>query len=128
MLNNLFMAKKQLHKKGDDKHLLELIAAAAENKQATDIKILDISNASKLVDYLIICSVESDAQLRAIEKEINRCLRLNNIKGFRWQGIVKSGWLLLDLGTTVVHLMREEQRNYYDLEGLWGKEAVVYHC
>ena len=66
------MAKKQLRKqskKQNDKQLLELIARAAEDKQAVDIKILDISKTSKLVDYLVICSVESDAQLRALEKD-----------------------------------------------------------
>ena len=80
-----------------------------------------------MVDYLIICSAESSPQLRAIEKEINQSLRKHKIKGFRWQGLVKSGWLVLDLGAIVVHIMGAEERAYYDLEGLWGKEAVFYH-
>ena len=104
-----------------------MIARAAEARQAIDLKILDVGKTSKMVDYLVICSAESTPQLRAIEKEIDSCLRKNKIKGFRWQGLVKSGWLVLDLGAIVVHVMGTEERKYYNLEELWGKEAVFYH-
>ena len=106
---------------------IELIAQAAQDKKAQDLKILDVSKTSKVIDYLIICSGESDPQVRAIEKEIDKRLRKNKIKGFRWEGVVESGWMILDLGTIVTHVMRSAERDYYDLEGLWGKEAIVYH-
>jgi len=88
---------------------------------------LDVSKTSEMVEYLIICSGESSPQLRAIEKEIDRKLRENNIKSFRWQGVVNSGWLVLDMGDLIVHIMAEAERAYYNLEELWGKEAIVYH-
>lgn len=88
---------------------------------------MDVSKTSSSVEYLILCSGESSPQLRAIEKEIDWKLRENKIKSFRWQGVVNSGWLVLDLGGIVVHIMGEAERAYYDLEGLWGKEAIVYH-
>lgn len=75
----------------------------------------------------MICSAETEPQIRAIEKEIDDQLRKNQVKGFRWQGIAASGWIVLDLGNVVVHVMRQAEREYYDLDGLWGKEAVVYH-
>jgi len=107
--------------------LIDLIAKAAENKKAIDLKILDVAKSSNIVDYLIIVSGDSIPHLRAIEKEISNQLRAKNIKGFRWQGLVKSGWLVLDLGATVVHVMGVEERKYYNLEELWGKEAIIYH-
>lgn len=79
------------------------------------------------MDYLIICGGESEPQLRAIEKEIDKRLRTNKIKGFRWEGLVRSGWLVLDLGGVVVHVMGTAEREYYNLEELWGKEAIIYH-
>lgn len=113
--------------KKSTKQLVELIGKAAQARQAIDLKVLDVRKTSKIVDYWIICSGESAPQLRAIEKEIDKQLRKNRIKSFRWQGVVKSGWLVLDLGDVVVHVMGQEERAYYNLEELWGKEAIVYH-
>ena len=114
-------------KKESSERIIEIIAKAAEDKQAVDLKILDVKKTSNLVDFLIICSAESSPQLHAIAKEIDKQLRKNRIKGFRWQGVVKSGWVLLDLGAVVAHVMAEAEREYYNLEELWGKEAIVYH-
>ncbi len=62
-----------------------------------------------------------------MEREIDKILKSNRIGGFRWQGIVASGWILLDLGTIVVHILRTAEREYYNLEELWEKDAIVYH-
>lgn len=86
-----------------------------------------MSQTSAIVDHIVIGSGESEPQLRAIAKEIDAELRKNDVKNFRWEGVPSSGWLVLDLGSIVVHLLKEEQRDYYQLEDLWGKEAVVYH-
>jgi ribosome-associated protein len=88
---------------------------------------LDVRKTSHIVDYLVICSGESVPQIRAIEKEIDNRLRKNKIKGFRWEGEAKSGWVVLDLGEIVIHIMGEAERAYYKLEELWGKEAIIYH-
>ena len=88
---------------------------------------LDVSRVSSVVDQLIICGADSEPQLQAIATAIGGKLRLAGHKGFRWEGPPSSGWLVLDLGSVVVHVMRDTERKYYDLEGLWGKEAVVYH-
>jgi ribosome-associated protein len=111
----------------DAKKIIDLIGKAAEAKQALDVKVLDVQKSSNLVDYLIIAGAESEPQLKAIEKEIDFRLRDNKIKGFRWQGVTGSGWLVLDLGSIVVHLMGTKEREYYKLEDLWGKEAIIYH-
>jgi ribosome-associated protein len=107
--------------------ILEIIAQAAEEKQASDLQVLDVSKTSPVVDFIVIGSGESEPQLRAIAKEIDSQLRKHDIKNFRWEGVLNSGWLVLDLGGIVVHLLKEEQRSYYQLEDLWGKEAIVYH-
>ena len=107
--------------------ILEIIAAAAESKQAVDLRVMDVSKTSPVVDFIVIGSGESGPQLRAIAKEIAAELRRHDVKNFHWEGVPDSGWLVLDLGTVVVHLLKEDQREYYQLEELWGKEAIVYH-
>lgn len=107
--------------------VIEVIAKAAEDKKANNLKILDVRKVSSMLDYMIICSGDSNAQIGAIEKEIDKQLRSNKIKSFRWEGLIKSGWMILDLGNIVVHVMGEKEREYYNLEELWEKEAIIYH-
>jgi ribosome-associated protein len=107
--------------------ILEIIVEAAEEKQAINLKILDVAKTSPVVDFIVIGSGDSEPQLRAIAKEVDSELRKHDIKNFRWEGVPGSGWLVLDLGNIVIHLLNEEQREYYKLEELWGKEAIVYH-
>lgn len=114
-------------KKATTERLIDVVTKAAESKKALDLNILDVRKTSNAVDYLVICSAESDPQLRAIEKEIDKQLRKNKIKGFRWEGLVSSGWMVLDLGSIVLHIMGTEERAYYNLEELWGKKAIIYH-
>jgi len=114
-------AGRQVHK------VLEIIAKAAESKQAIDLKILDLSKTSNIVDYLVVCSGESEPQIQAIKKEVDSELRKNKIKGYKWEGVIGSGWVVLDLGWIVVHVMGMAERERYQLEYLWGKDAIVYH-
>ena len=114
-------------KKSKNEDLVELIVKAAEQKQAVDIKTVHISKTSSIVDVLILCRAESVPQLRAIEQEINKQLRKHKIKMIKWEGLAKSGWMVLDLGNIVIHLMGSAERDYYNLEGLWEKDAIIYH-
>ena len=75
----------------------------------------------------MICGVESTPQIWAIEKEIDTQLRLNDFKNYKWEGVINSGWVVLDLGSVVVHILGTAEREYYRLEDLWGKEAIIYH-
>lgn len=54
-------------------------------------------------------------------------LQKHKIKGIRWEGVMNSGWLILDLGSIVVHILGDEERDRYQLEDLWGKDAIIYH-
>lgn len=131
MSNNTFWRERAIKTRKnnpfDTQDLVELIVKSAEAKKALNLQTLDVRKTSKLVDYMIVCSGDSLPQLEAIEKEIDKNLKNENIRGFRWQGIVTSGWILLDLGDIVVHVMRSAEREYYQLEELWEDKAIVYH-
>jgi ribosome-associated protein len=106
---------------------LEIVARAVESKQAADLIILDVRKSSDVTDYILVCSGESGPQIRAIEKEIDAQLHKNKMKKIKWEGVLGSGWMILDLGPIVVHVMGTAERDYYRLEELWGKDAIVYH-
>jgi len=106
-----------------------LIARAAEAKSAADIKVLDLKRISPLADYLVICTGESAPQIRAISLSIDEKLRAKGIKSkaSKWEGKLNSNWMVLDLGSVVVHVMGPEERARYKLEDLWEKRSIVYH-
>jgi ribosome-associated protein len=98
---------------------------SALDKQAVDILMLDIRQVTSFADYFVICSAESDRQLDAICDEIDAVLSREGINIYRREGNANSGWVLLDLGSVIVHVFNESTRQYYDLEQLWEKATPV---
>lgn len=100
---------------------LALVAAkAADEKHARDIAILDLRGISLMTDYFVIADAETEVQVRAITSGIQERLREHGVEVARREGWEDARWVLLDLGDTVVHVFRTEDREYYDLERLWG--------
>ena len=98
---------------------------AALDKQALDILMLDIRNICYFADYFVICSADSERQISAICEEIDSSLSGEGIKLYHREGSEESGWVLLDFGSVVVHVFSPTQREYYDIEKLWGEETTV---
>lgn len=103
-----------------DSQLPELVAAAAGDKKARDIVILDMQGVSMVTDYFVICSANSTIQAQAIADNIEEKLEIQGIKLLRKEGYREAHWVLLDYGTCVAHVFVEDDRNFYSLERLWG--------
>jgi ribosome-associated protein len=98
----------------------------ADNRKAEDIVILDVRKVSGVTDYMVICSGTSEPHLRAIEEEIVEELRKEHtLQPHAVDGSRQSGWLVLDFIDVLVHVMKPEQRQRYDLEGLWNDAPRV---
>ena len=96
--------------------LAKKIMTILEEKKATDILALDISEISTLADYFILASAENVRQLDALEDAVEEGIRLEVNK----EGESSSGWILMDYRDIVVHLFTKEQRAFYDLEKIWS--------
>ena len=96
--------------------LAKKIMTILEEKKATDILALDISEISTLADYFILASAENVRQLDALEDAVEEDVRLEVNK----EGESSSGWILMDYRDIVVHLFTREQRAFYDLEKIWS--------
>ena len=96
--------------------LAKKIMTILEEKKATDILALDISEISTLADYFILASAENVRQLDALEDAVEEDVRLEVNK----EGESSSGWILMDYRDIVVHLFTKEQRAFYDLEKIWS--------
>ena len=94
-------------------------ARAAAQKQARDVTILDVHGLIVITDLFVICSGQTDRQLKTIVEEIETAVRELGERPVRREGDADAGWVLLDYVDVVVHVFAEEARDYYDLERLW---------
>lgn len=101
-------------------------AEAASSKKAERIVILDVSEQLVITDYFLICSGNTQRQVRTIADEVGRRLsESRGVKPFRREGEREARWVLLDYVDFVVHVFHTDDREYYDLERLWGDARVV---
>jgi ribosome-associated protein len=92
---------------------------AAQDKQALDISVLDLSGTGAFADYFLVCSGSSAPQLQAITRGIEEKLDKSGRSVQHREGRGSADWMLLDYGFFVVHVFSEGARQYYDLERLW---------
>jgi ribosome-associated protein len=110
----------------DSKKLAQLCRDYADNKKAENIVILDVRDLSSVTDYFVIASGTSEPHLRAIVDEITDRLRdEHDLRPLRKDGSMQGAWVVLDFFDVIVHVMRADARERYDLEGLWGDAARV---
>ncbi len=98
---------------------------AAEDKQASDIVLLDLRKLNTFADFFVICTGESERQLKAIIESIDQ--RVSSELGIdtRSEGTTESGWVLLDYGDLVVHIFSKAQREFYRIEHLWSNATPL---
>lgn len=115
-------------KKIDDKQLLiDVIIKGLQDKKAENIFCIDMRKLENAVsEYFIICTGTSSTHVAAlggsVEEEVRKTLR---DKPWHTEGFQNSEWVLLDYINVVVHIFQEEQRNFYNLEGLWADAKIT---
>ena len=104
--------------------LMKNIVATLDNKKATDIKSLEITELTAVADYFVIATGTSGTHIRALADEVQDALTKQGVEPKSVEG-KSTGWILLDYGTTVVHVFTPDQRELYSLEHLWGDAKEV---
>ena len=120
--NNLFKEENILT---DSFNGVKAAYKALDDKMAIDINILDIREISVISDYFVIASGNNPNQLKAmadsVEEELYKVgYRLNHSEGFQ-----SKTWILLDFGDIVVHLFNKEDREFYNIERIWGDAKFI---
>jgi ribosome-associated protein len=97
-----------------------------EEKLAEDILLLDIREQSLFADFFVICSGNSERQLKALVESVREAAKKNlGLLPHHIEGEPLSGWVLLDYVDVIVHIFSPDLRAYYDLEGLWSDGKVL---
>lgn len=101
---------------------------AALDKKAMDVVVLDLREAPAFTDFFILCSGNSQRQVKAIADAVEEALRAGGVRPSHVEGYDRADWILMDFFTFVVHVFTPQTRTFYSLERLWGDaERIEVH-
>ncbi len=103
----------------DGSQLAAICAQIGSDGKGEDIVVLDVRKISSFTDYFVILSGRSTRHVQALAESMEHELRSKRISSSRAEGLSEGKWVLLDFNDVVVHIFYHEQRDFYDLEGLW---------
>jgi ribosome-associated protein len=103
--------------------LADIVAAAATDKKARDVVILDIRGKTTIADYFVICEGDTDRQVRAITENISDVCKEHGVRALAVAGLKDASWACADFDAVIAHVFLPGERTFYDLEGLWGDPA-----
>ncbi|MCR4315733.1 MAG: ribosome silencing factor [Planctomycetes bacterium] len=112
--------EKTPEEKSDSFELAWLCADVCWSMRAVNVSVYDVRKLTTIADYYVLCTAASAAHARGVSEEVSRTAKKHGHKKLGVEGQKEGAWVLVDLVDVVVHVFREEARNYYDLELLWG--------
>lgn len=105
----------------DSLRLADAIIQLALSKKAERILEIDVRELTSITDFFVICSADTDVQVKAICDAIRKG---TDHKPYRLEGYQHLNWVLLDYIDVVVHIFRTRERNYYNIEKLWADALI----
>tara|TARA_B100000131_G_C17791662_1_gene481620 strand:+ start:266 stop:625 length:360 start_codon:yes stop_codon:yes gene_type:complete len=104
------------------KKLTKKIASLAFDKKADRVVSVDLFGITSIADHFVICSADTDIQTKAIADNIRKN---TPSKPLRIEGYEKMNWIILDYVDVVAHIFKTFEREYYNLEKLWGDAKIT---
>lgn len=97
----------------------------ASEKLASDIVMLDLKGVSDFTDYFVILTADSSRQIRSVAEDIENSLTETGAGLHHIEGTRNSGWMLMDFGDVIVHIMGPEERDFYQIELAWSEAQEI---
>lgn len=105
---------------------IEIIKKALEDKKATNIEVIDVAEKTSLGDYFVVASCQSTVQVRSCVDEIEEKMEEAGYTVSHKEGYRGGSWILMDYHDIVVHVMQQEQREFYAIERLWDDAGAEH--
>ena len=106
----------------DTQTILDTALKAIEDIKAENTVVMPVGDFTTITDYMVVTTGNSSQHVRAISRNLREAVKKANIDIFGFEGEDQAEWVLADLGDVVVHIMRPEIREYYQIEKLWSVE------
>ncbi|MBI2619502.1 MAG: ribosome silencing factor [Ignavibacteriales bacterium] len=104
--------------------LAKMIAGVAISKKARNVVLMDLRKKSSATDFFVVCSADSDVQVKSIADAIRDGLEMNGVSMWHSEGLRALQWVLLDYVDVVVHVFHKDVRAFYNLERLWSDAKI----
>ena len=108
-----------------EKKLQNICQKSLEDNKAENILSLDIEGISSFADVIMIATANSNRHAKSLADKLVESIKASNKNVLNVEGKVESGWILVDCGGVIVNIMKEDIREFYDLEGLWGENTLL---
>ncbi len=118
--------KGQLIRNMTTAEIVKAVYKVLDEKKASDISIIDISQLSVVADYFVIASAESTRQTGALADNVEEELGKAGVVAKQIEGRDSANWILMDYRDVIIHIFDKENRLFYDLERIWkdGRKIV----
>ncbi|PMH37485.1 ribosome silencing factor [Vibrio sp. 10N.286.49.B3] len=100
--------------------LKDFLADKADDMKAENIQIINVEGKSNVTDFMIVCTGTSKRHVASIAEHASEEVKKMGMDPLAMDGEEQGEWVILDMGTSMLHVMQEEQRELYQLEKLWG--------
>lgn len=104
----------------EENTLLETVVEACEERKAENCIVLNMQHLTPITDYYVICHGNNERQVQAIARAVKNKVEEIDYTVKRMEGFEQARWVLVDMGEVVCHIFHKDERNYYNLERLWG--------
>lgn len=103
----------------ENKDLVSRIVTSLDTHKAENIQVIGITDLTSIADYFVIANGSSNTQVKSLTDYVEEELARAGVHPLRVEGYASASWILMDYGSVVVHVFREDTRQFYDLERLW---------
>ncbi len=109
------------------KDLALRIAQILRDKKAEELLVLEIAHLTIIADCMVIANGRSMTQVKALADNVEEKLAEDGVSPIRREGYAEGRWIVLDMGSVLVHIFHEQEREYYHLERLWmdGSNSIA---
>jgi ribosome-associated protein len=105
--------------------LLKDIVHWLDEAKAEEVVTIDLAGKSSIGDFMVVATGRSDRHVGAIAEQVGRKLKDLGLGRVRIEGMEACDWVLIDTGDIIVHVFRDEVREFYNLEKMWSAERPV---
>lgn len=107
--------------------LLQIVLLALDDGKGRDIKVIDVRKKTNIADFMVIVSGTSERHVRSLADHVVEEAKNNEVQPLGVEGQGGGEWVLVDLGDVIVHVMKPQTREFYQIEKFWqGDYSPVY--